>query len=806
MGELVQDLRFAVRMLRKRWGVSLIAIGSLAVAIGGNTAVFGLINSLLFQPLTVEAPERIAILQERRTEQTPGLSTLSTSLATHGDMAERSRAASAWTVLRPTVLGLRDGERAEPISSAQVGVDFFDLLGVAPARGRAFLPEEGVPGGRKVAIVTPEFWERHRGGEGEPLGEVLTLGGEPVEVVGVLPEAFSFLFSAADIYVPLTDSPTESPRDRRDVVSIARLAPGATMEQLAAEVTAISSALATEYPEVQRDWTMDVFNARFDIPDSRTKIFYALLQGSVFFVLLIACANIANLLLARAQERRREIALRTAMGAGRGRLVRQLATESALLVFVGASLGLGLGWLGIRALANHFAGLLPASFTPSLEMPVVLFTAGISVLAGLVFGVAPALQTMRQSQTGALREGSGKASGGRSRTLITRTLVVAEIALSLVALGGGAMLVRSFLELQGADPGFDGSPLLTARIQVPASKYPDDEGRQILLDDILTSARHVEGVRAAAVVNALPRNFQAPSDTFRLAGDARDAGAGAPRVVSLIASPEYVDAFDIAVLQGRFFDEGDRAGAAPVAVVNRSFVTRWLEGGEALGRFVDFKGETRQIVGVVEDVQQVLVSTPGQVENEAIYVPAAQLPGGGFTLVVASAGDPGELKEPVRTALQAIDRDMTLSQLLTMDEVMEQFFAGIDVFNTILGGFGILAILLAALGTYGVLAYQVTQRRHEIGIRMAIGARSGEVVRMVTRQGAVMAFLGLALGGAVLVPLTRLLRSILQGFATVEANTGFFIAAILLVVTMAASLVPARRAAGLDPVQALRSE
>lgn len=806
MGELVQDLRFAVRVLRKRWGVSLIAIGSLAVAIGGNTAVFGLINSLLFQPLSVEEPERIAILQERRVEQPPVLSTLATSLPTHADMAERSRAASAWTVLRPTVLGLRDGERAEPISGAQVGVDFFDVLGVAPARGRAFLPEEGVPGGRRVALVTPEFWERQRGGEGEPLGSILTLDGEPVEVVGVMPEAFSFLFAVADIYVPLTDAPTETPRDRRDVVSIARLAPGATMEQLTAEVSAIATALAGEYPQVQRDWTADVFNARFDIPDGRTKTFYALLQGSVFFVLLIACANIANLLLARAQERRREIALRTVIGAGRGRLLRQLMTESGLLVTLGAALGLGLGWLGIRALANHFAGLLPANYAPALEPRVVLFTAGISVLAGLVFGVAPALQTMRQSQTGALREGSGKSSQGRSRKLVTRGLVVAEIAMSLVALGGGAMLVRSFLELQGADPGFDGSPLLTARLQVPASKYADAEQRVLLLDEVMQAARGLEGARAVAVVNALPRNFQAPSDTFQLAGEARDAAVGAPRAVSLIASPEYVDAFGIAVLQGRFFNDGDRAGSAPVAVVNRSFVERWLGGGDALGRFVDVQGETRQVVGVVEDVQQVLVSTPGQVESEAIYVPAAQVPGGSFVLVVAAAGDPGELKEPVRTALQAIDPDLTLSQLLTMDEVVEQFFAGIDVFNTILGGFGVLAILLAALGTYGVLAYQVTQRRHEIGIRMAVGARGTEVIRMVTRQGALMAGLGLALGGAVLVPLTRLLRSILQGFATVETSTGFFVAAILLAVTLAASLVPARRAAGLDPVQALRDD
>lgn len=805
MSEFVQDVRFALRMLKRGWGVTLIAIGSLAVAIGGNTAVFGLINTFLFQPLSVAEPERLVLVQERTTEQPAGIATLSTSLAMQADIAERSRTTDAWTAFRPTILGLREPNRSEPINAAYVTTSFFDVLGVAPARGRAFLPEEGVPGARAVAIITPEFWEARRGGEGDPLGEVLMLNAEPVEIVGVMPEAFSFLFTSAGIYVPLTDSPVESPRDRRDVFAVGRMSPSATMDQVRADITRIASALEVEYPAVQKGWTADVFNARTDIPDGRTKIFYGLLQGSVFFVLLIACANITNLLLARAQERRREIALRSVLGAGRGRLLRQLLTESGLLVAAGALLGLGLGWIGIRALAAYFANFLPANFTPSLDGTVVLFTAGVSVLAGIFFGLAPVAQTLSDGQAGVLKDG-GKSSGSKSRRVVARGLVVAEIALSLIALAGGGMLVRSFMDLQGADPGFDGAGLVTAGLRVPESRYPGQDERIVLLDRVLETARSLQGVRSAALINALPRNFAVPTDTFMLGGASRDPLMAAPRAFALKASPDYVEAFGIPVLQGRFFDDTDRVGSAPVAVVNRSFVNRWLAEGEVLGRSLTFEGEVRQIIGVVEDVQQVLVPTPGQVESEAIYVPAAQSPMAGYTLVAAATADPGSMKEPLRQKLQELDPDLTLSQLLTMDEVMEQFFAGVNVFNSILGGFGILAILLASLGTYGVLAYQVTQRRQEIGIRIAIGAQGRDVVKMVARQGVVMGAAGLALGGLVLVPLTRLLRTLLEGFSSVSADTALYVSAVLFLVTFAASVLPALRATRVDPVRALRDE
>ena len=804
MSELLQDVRFGLRTLRNGWGVTLVAIVSLAVAIGGNTAVFGLIDSLLFRPMSAQAPERLVVLQEREKESPANLSTLATSLANYADLAEQSRTTSAWAAYRPTTLGLRGPERSEPVTGAQVTIGFFDLLGIHAARGRTFRPDEGVEGGPRVAMVTPEFWERTQGDVDEPVGRILTLDGEPYEVVGVVPESFTFLFINADVWVPLTESPTGSPRDRRDVVAIGRLAPSATMEQVRAEMTGLAARLEEEHPGVQRDWTVDVFNARTDIPGARTQIFYALLQGSVFFVLLIACANITNLLMARGQERRREIALRTALGANRGRIVRQLLTESGVLVAVGALLGLGLGWYGLRVMANRFVDVLPTNYVPRLDGSVVLFTVGVSVLAGLLVGLVPAVQTFRVGQAEALQEGSGRSTGGRSRKLVTRGLVVAEIALSLLALGGGGMMVRSFLALQGKDPGFDGSAILTAGVRVPDSRYPTDEQRLVLLHQLLERARGLEGARAVAVVNVLPRNVQAPTDSFHVQGREIDPATAAPRAFALQASPAYPDVFGIDVLRGRFFEDGDGPDQPPVVVVNRSFAEKWFANESPVGRILELRGAAREIVGVVSDVQQVLFTTPGQVESEAIYLPAAQTPKGGYTLAVRAAGDPAGLKEPLRLEVQALDPDLTLASVLTMEEFTDQFFVGVNVFNTILGSFGILAILLASLGTYGVLAYQVSQRRHEIGIRMAVGAQAGAVVRMVTKQGLVMSALGLGIGGLVMIPLTRLVRSLLAGFVTVRSDTGFVVAGILFSVTVAASLLPAFRASATDPARALR--
>jgi len=805
MAQLMRDTRFAVRMLRKRWGITLVAVASLAVAIGGNTAVFSLVSAVLLQPTSIVAPERVLLVQERLKTQSINLSSFSISEGTWNDLRDRSRVVQAWGALRFAQRGLRGTDRTEPISVSEITPGFLELVGAPLLRGRGFRAEEGVEGGAKVAIVRPEFWEREYGGEGEPLGTLLVLDGEPHEVVGVLPPDFRVLFAGNDVFVPLVETAGEPPRDRRNLLPLARLAPNATEAEFEAEVGALAVQLEREQPEVFEGWTLDVLNYADDIPSSQTKIFYGLLQGSVFFVLLIACANVTNLLLSRGQERHREIAVRLAMGAGRWRIVRQLLTESTLLVGAGMVLGLAVGWYGVRLLVNSLAAVLPPSIEIALDGDVLVFTLLISAFTGLVFGLAPALQTLRQNQASAAL-GGGRSSASRGRKVLSRSLVVAEIALSLVALGGGGALIQSFLQLRGGEPGFDPAPILTAQVRVPPAKYADERESLLLLDRVLADAEGIPGVEAAAAVNALPRGFGTPTSSFQIRGRETEEGSQAPQAFALLASPAYLDTIGIDLLEGRFFEASDGLEQAAVAVVNRSFADTWFAGASPLGHYLEMDDQAREIVGVVDDVQQVLVATAG-IQSETIYTPIAQSPASSYFLTLRARGGATRLlAEPLREALRGLDPDLTVSQILTLDEVTERNFAGINIFNSILGGFGVLAILLASVGSYGVLAYSVSQRSKEIGIRMALGAEGKNVVWMVARQGVVLAVLGLSIGGLFLVPLIGLIRSLMVGFASVSGDVSVAVAGVLFLVTVAASLLPARRAANVDPVRALQGE
>lgn len=805
MATFFQDFRFALRTLRKGLLVTLFAIFSLALAIAGNATVFSMVNAFIFRPPPFDQPERMVILEEREADQQPA-SSLSISLASWADYDERSQTLSAVEAFRPAFFSLRGPERAIPLTGARVTAGFFDVVGVSPTRGRAFLDSEGVEGAPKVVLLTREYWQESLSEVADPLGEVLVLNGEPYEVIGILPEGFEFLVPDLDIWVPFVANPREAPRDRRDVIAVGRLAPSATMEQVKAEIASIAAQLETEYPSVYRGWTTDAYNLRTEIPNTQSRVLMAMLQGSMVFVLLIACANIANLLLARGQDRQLEIALRTLMGAGRLRIVRQLLTESLILVLVGGALGLAMGAFGIQVIADMFAAQLPDAWTPRLEPTVVVFTLVISVAAGLIFGILPAVQTMRRDHASVLKEGGGRgASAGTRRRLVSRGLVVAEIALSMVALGGGSVMVRGFLELQNADPGFEVGNLLTVRFSVPESKFPTDEEKMIVLDEVVARARTLAGVRSVALTNTLPQNVQAPTDTFRIAGAPVDAAQPVPRAVSLRVDPGYLETMGVPLQRGRFFEEADRAGQPLVAAISQSMVDKRFEGRNPLGQLMTIRDESREIVGVVADVSQTIVQVSGG-SNETVYLPIAQAPARSSYLVLGTTGDPSQLAGPARTALGEVDPDLAVNQVQTMEQFVDQFFVGIRVFNSLLSGFGALALLLASLGTYGVLAYSVGQRRHEIGVRMALGAQEGQVTRMIVKQGLVMALVGLAIGTLLVIPLTAQIANLLEGIATVQPITVVAVGALLFTVTMVASVVPARRAAHVDPVDALRAE
>ena len=802
----LQDLRFAARTLRKGILVTLLATLSLALAIGGNATVFSLINSFLYRPLPYPEADRIVLIGEREADTPLAQSTLLSSLAFYGDLQERSRTLGEVAAFRPTTFSLTGGERAVPLSGASVTASFFPLLGTAVQRGRVFEVAEANDGAARVAIVSHEYWEANWGLGADPLGQVMILNGEPHDVVGVLPPGWSFLTSGIDVYTPVRQNPLESPRDRRDSFVLARMTPGVAMEAVYAETEAIATELEAQYPETQLGWTADAFNLRHDVPTSQSRILFMLLQGSVLFVLLIACANVANLLLARGQDRQPEIALRTALGAGRGRIIRQLLTESLLLVSMGGALGLGLGFVGIRVMGNAFRGQLPAVYTPVMDMNVLLFTLGVTALAGVFFGLVPALQTVRVDQVGVLKEGGGRfgSAGGRGKW-ISKGLVVAEIALSLVALGGGSVLVRSFVALRGTDPGFQAAGLLTVQMGIPASRYEDDAQLVDLFDRIKIEAASLPGVRSVTFANSLPQNFLAPNDTFRVAGAPVEAGVAAPRAVSLRTGPEYLETMQVPLVLGRFFEANDRLDQPLVAVVNQALAERRFSDRSPVGELIAFRGETREIVGVAADVQQLLIRQ-GDASEEAVYIPVAQDPQNGLILLLRSSGDALELTEPIRAVLGRIDPDIALNQVLTMEQFVDQFFVGINVFNAVLGGFGVLALLLAALGTYGVLAYSVSQRTHEIGIRMAIGAQGSTVVKMVARQGVTMGLIGLGVGLVLTVPVTGLIRRALVGLVPVQSATVGGVAVVLFLVTVLASVLPARRAANVDPVLALRED
>jgi len=804
MSTLAQDLRFAVRTLGRRWMVTALAVLSLGIAIGGNAAVYSLLDAFIFRPLPYPEPERVVLVGERERTQPEFSGTLGSSLPASADWRERSRTVATWAVMQPRTLGVRGTDRAEAVSGVAATPSVFTVLRVSPVRGRLFTEEESVEGGPHVVLLGHEYWARTWGEDRDPLGEVVTINGEPHEIIGVLPPGFGFLTPNQDLWVPLQRSPQAAARDQRDVFVFGRLEPGATTEQAREELTGIAAELETEHPEMQRGWTVDVYNLRHDIPTRQSRILFGMLQGSVVLVLLIACVNVMNLLLARGQERAREIALRTVLGAGRGRIVRQLLTESSLMVAGGGLLGIGLGALGVRAMAANFAGVLPPGFDLRLDGRVVLFTALVSIAAGIVFGVVPALQTFRHGHSEALKEGGGRGGSGKSRKTLSRALVIGEIALSFLALGGGSLLVRSFLQIQSSDPGFSRDAVLTAMVRVPASRQSTDGERVLFQERVLERASEVPGVGAVAMVSTLPQTPIASADTFRVDGSEIEAGIPAPRAMLVRATRRYLDVMGIALVQGRFFESGDRADAAPVVAVNRTLAEARFGNESPLGRRLVVAGDSREIVGVVEDVQQVLMRTGSAASGETVYLPAPQSPTGVGYVVLRTRGQPRAAAEPLRTALEELDPDLTVSQMLTMEEYVDQFMVGVRVFNAVLGGFGLVALLLASLGTYGVLSYSVSRRGHEIGIRMALGAEGPQVVRMIATQGLWLGAIGLGLGTLMTLPLVGVLRSLLEGLSTVQPATLLVIGAILFAVTLTASFVPAGRAAAVDPMRTLR--
>ncbi len=804
MDSIMQDLRFAIRTLRKNPSVTLLATGSLALAIAGNTAVYSLVSSFLFRPIPYQDVDRMVLIGEQNNALFAGqIST--TSQANFLDFEERQTSfqkMAAYSGSAYTYDG--GGDQPEQLTAGAVSPGFFGLVGAELASGRGFLAEEGVSGRDRVVLLSHTFWTERFGARTDLVGETLKLNGELYDVIGAVGEDFEWILAPnTDVWVPLAMERGSAPRQRRDLFAIARLKDDVTGDAAQAEMDGLMAQLTEAYPESNRGYAVELLNMRHDIPDSRNRLFFRLIQIALLFVLLIACANVANLLLARSQARERELAIRNSMGASRRRIIFQLFTESSLMALIAGVFGIALGFLGMKVINNAFAALLPKFWLPTLDLRVLGYSLLVTLLGGLLFGLAPVMQSARFDLQSALKDGSpGSTSGGRRR-LVANILVTAEISFALAFLAGASIMISTFQTMQTSEPGFDDSNILTMRLDLPA-RYSSDAQKVDGAQEIMERLGSLPGVRSALVSNVAPRTPLLPKDNFEIQGQPVDDEQALPKTGWLTASHGYFEALGIPLEQGRTFTASDDLSAPPVVVINQAMAERHWSGKNPLGERMKLLGEEREIVGVVGTVgHDVIISA--DVASVA-YLPWHQRPESAFGIALKTDVDPATLSEPVRRELLAFDRNIALTQVQTLEAFIEQFWVGQQVFTAILGAFGTLALVLAALGTYGVLAYSVAQRTHEIGIRMAIGADRGSVLKMIIRQGLLVGAIGIALG-LLLVPLqVKIISAIFQGIVPVEPSSVLGAAVVLALVTLAASAIPARRAASIDPMRALRNE
>jgi predicted permease len=815
MSGLIQDLRHALRALRKSPGFAAVAVVSLALGIGANAAAFSIVSSMLLRSLPVEDPARVVALFGRREGQPP----LPFSYADYQSYRALGDVFEGLAAHTGTQVSLQGRERAEMVWGEMVTDNYFQVVGARLATGRGFLPEEGVEGARPAAVLGHGLWLRRFGGDPAVVGGTLRLNGREFTIVGVAPEGFvgTRLFSfAPEIFVPLGQHERLRPETAGwldDPATswlsvVGRLKPGVTLERAQAAASALATAQAREDSQRQglgvRFYANRTLINPWILDPAVLQRMAALLLLAMSLVLAIACANVANLLLTRAAGRRREIAVRLSLGAGRGRLVRLLLTESFVLAALGAAAGL-LFAVWMVDLSRGFRPTLDfaTAFVLRVDGHVLAYTAAVSVVTALVFGLVPALQAARTSLVPALKDESAASVGTRSRA--REVLVTVQIALALLLLVGAGLFVRSFRNAQAIDPGFDPQGVLLASVHLGMQGY--DDVRQVeFRERVLRDLSALPGVRSAGLAFPLPLDAYSRSMGVTLEGGATVRESERPDVFESMVGPGYFATMRTPILRGRALDERDRAGAPPVAVVNEAFARRFWPGRDALGRRFSLDGDEGpwvEVVGIARDGKYL---TLGEPPRPYMFLPLAQRPSPRLTILVRTEGNPEELLPSVRAALQRLDPALPLYAVRTLRQQMETPLSGAQSGAATVGLFGALALILAAAGIYGVVSYAVAQRTREIGVRVALGARKADVVGMVLRRGAGMASVGIALGLVGASVLGRSLSGFLYGISGMDWPTYAAIAALLAGVTLLASWIPARRAARLDPLKALRAE
>jgi putative ABC transport system permease protein len=806
MESLLSDVRYAARNLFRRPGFTIIAVITLALGIGANTAIFSAINALLLKPLPFPELDRVVAVWDKLPSR--GVQRNEVTVANYLDWQSQTQSFEQLALYRWWSANLTGIDPPERIQGFLVTANFLDTTGMKPIMGRNFLPEENQPGKGAVAVITHSLWQRRFGGDPNILNKTITINSITRTVVGVMPERFNFP-KGAEVYAPLPMTP-ELMKSRGDhsYYVLGRLKPGASIPGAQAELDNITARLEQQFPETNKGWGATIFPIVADTVRTYDTALW-IMMGAVGFVLLIACANVANLMLARASGRKKEIALRTALGASRWRIVRQLLTESLIVALIGGALGVLIGFWGIDALraanpaeASRFA---PGWYQLGINAPVLLFTLGLSVVSGIVFGLVPALQASRTNLNDSLKEGGRQTSASSHR--LRSSLVVFEFALSLVLLVGAGLLTRSFLALVKTDPGFNPDHVLTMNLMLPAAKYKDQPARAAFYNDLVQRVKTQPGVESAAVVNYLPLGGANSSDSYLVEGEPEPAPGDENDGRYRVATPDYFRTMGISIVRGRGFTDQDKAGAPPVVIVNEAFVRKHWPGADPIGKRIRFYGPLErapwmQVVGVIADVKHELnlAVTP------EYYLPHAQNPWNAMVLVAKTSVEPGSLAGALRQQVWAIDKDQPVFDVKTMQEVRSTSVAVYSFSSVMLGIFAFVALLLASIGIYGVMAFAVTQRTQEIGIRIALGARSVDVLKLVVKHGMKLALLGMVIGLAGSWAVTRFIEKLLVGVEATDLLTFSVVSVCLLVAAFVACYLPARRATKVDPLVALRYE
>jgi putative ABC transport system permease protein len=811
---LRRDLVFALRTLRANPGFTLAAVLALALGIGANTTVFSVINAILAFPVPFDDPDRAVFVLTENAEL--GVTQNGASADELLDWQEQSRSFDHLLAAEPASYNVTGAGDPVQVTALRSGPGFFEMTGSHLAHGRPFREEEARPGNDGVVIVSHGFWQNQLGGDLQAIGRQISLDGRSHTVVGIAEEGFFFPNPGTTIYVPLVLERGAQPRTVRSLFAIGRLAAGIDAATATAELQTVAERLAAEHPDSNRGWTVRVQTLRDNL-NAGAGFGMVVLYTAITFVLLIACANVANLLLARATARAREIALRTTLGAGRLRLLRQLLTESLVLALLGGGAGLGLSVLGIEVLRDLLAPSPQIGFIASritMNGPVVLHALAISLLAGVAFGLVPALGATRRNLRGALADGGRGGSAGRRGRLGRSVLITAEVALALGLLGASFALVRAFNHIYSADPGFDTRGLVAFPLNLPASDYPDDLELAAFYDELDDRLAQLPGVADAMLTTSLPLTaFPGVATTVAtVEGAAVEQRADQPNANHIAVGAGYLERLGVEVVRGRGIDERDRDGSLPVAVVTETAARQLWPDQDPLERRVRLAspaGETEwlTVVGVTRDVQTTAHSLRATRPLPTLFVPLAQQPRRSVSVLVRSDLDAAGIAPGLRQAVWAIDRNLPVENVLTLEQTVERLDTQNRFFARVLTGLSLIALLLAGVGIYAVISFAVQQRVQEIGIRVALGARPLGVVLLVVRQAAILTLVGVAIGSILAVSLVRLLGSQLQGMAAAGAGgpaTFVAVALVILAVAHVASLVPARRALRVDPVVALR--